>query len=382
MKDRPVILCVDDEESVLEGIALTLRTKFVIQPFTNPLEALQWLKENPNTNVVLSDMRMPLMNGADFLAAAVDIAPKSSRILLTGQADVESAMKAVNQGKLFKFLTKPCPPQILTDTVVDAFEQSAKSISEEKLLERTVNGCVHALVEVLVLTNPGALGRSMQMRSLAGQIARTMNGTSVWKIEMAALFCNLGRALMPPNILKKVTEKQELTTAEKKLVAESPIAAQRILLRIPKLEDIAEILQLIEKPYDPVADRATDRDSLTFCANILKVAKAYEDMREAGASDVKALLKLEQNGLVYSQRVLTVLREVVEKNNAGKSISSVKINQLREGMTLAEDLMTSNDTLLLSEGHVLTATGVDRLVRLPPGCLKEPVLVFVEKKAA
>src|SRR5687768_872607 len=105
----PVVLCVDDEPQVLAGLSVSLRRRYEILTATSGAEALAVLARRPDVAVVVSDMRMPGMDGAAFLAKAKEIAPDAVRVLLTGYSEIDAAMNAVNQGQIFRFLTKPCP---------------------------------------------------------------------------------------------------------------------------------------------------------------------------------------------------------------------------------------------------------------------------------
>jgi len=105
------VLCVDDEPLLLEGLERTLRESFEVVTETKPLAALALLERKERDFVaIISDMRMPLMDGAKFLACAAEIAPNSTRLLLTGHAELNAAIAAVNTGRVFRFLCKPCAP--------------------------------------------------------------------------------------------------------------------------------------------------------------------------------------------------------------------------------------------------------------------------------
>src|SRR5262245_17980905 len=110
MSDKPRILCVDDEPNVLEGLALHLRRKYEMSTAANGPDALALLEREGPPEVIISDMRMPGMDGATFLSKARQLYPDTVRMLLTGQSDMASAIKAVNDGQIFRFLTKPCGP--------------------------------------------------------------------------------------------------------------------------------------------------------------------------------------------------------------------------------------------------------------------------------
>src|SRR5664279_3439182 len=108
---RPRILCVDDEPQILESLRDTLHRDYEVQTAGSGAEGLGLLAEEPDGYaVIISDMRMPEMLGSVFLHNARLIAPDTTRMLLTGHADLDAAVTAVNEAQLFRFLTKPCPP--------------------------------------------------------------------------------------------------------------------------------------------------------------------------------------------------------------------------------------------------------------------------------
>ena len=125
------ILCVDDEINVLEGLENILRRKFRFEKAQSGQTALEILKSQEPFAVVLSDMRMPGMDGAAFLGHVREEHPDTVRMLLTGHADMNAAISAVNQGQIFRFLTKPCPPDVLIkafDAAVDSVARAAQEL--------------------------------------------------------------------------------------------------------------------------------------------------------------------------------------------------------------------------------------------------------------
>ncbi|HEX5209901.1 MAG TPA: EAL domain-containing protein [Steroidobacteraceae bacterium] len=111
---RPVVMCVDDEPGVLEGLRALLGRKYPVITAADGKSALALLERHPDVAVILSDMRMPGIDGIEFLARCCSLVPRAQRIMLTGQADLSIAMSAVNRGQVFRFLTKPCSsPQLL-----------------------------------------------------------------------------------------------------------------------------------------------------------------------------------------------------------------------------------------------------------------------------
>ena len=148
------ILCVDDEPKVLEGLERVMHRRCSLLTANSGEEALRLLSGPEPIDVIMSDMRMPRMNGAALLAECRKRSPDTVRLLLTGQTDLESAISAVNEGHVFRFLTKPCPPAVLVEALTAALEQHRLITSERVLLERTLVGSMRALTEVLSLVHP------------------------------------------------------------------------------------------------------------------------------------------------------------------------------------------------------------------------------------
>ena len=135
---RHRILCVDDESQVLEGLSLQLGRRYEVLTALSGAEALEILQREERISVLISDMRMPHMNGATFLARARSIAPHAARILLTGQTDLRSAIAAVNEAQVLKFLSKPCPPPELHAAVETAIEHHRQASGASTGLRRTL----------------------------------------------------------------------------------------------------------------------------------------------------------------------------------------------------------------------------------------------------
>ena len=134
---RHKILIVDDEPQILQGYQRILRKHFVVDIASGGQQALNAISSHGPYAVVVSDMRMPGMSGLELLMDIRKIAPTTVRIMLTGNADQQTAMDAVNHGHVFRFLTKPCPPEILTDAIELALEHYRETHEKELLFDRT-----------------------------------------------------------------------------------------------------------------------------------------------------------------------------------------------------------------------------------------------------
>ncbi len=130
------VLFVDDDVHVLQALKRQLRKQFRIETARSPAEGLSAVKTNGPFAVVVSDLRMPGMDGNQFLSCIKQIAPDTVRIMLTGHADLNAAMGAINDGNIFRLLTKPCPPGIIADSIKSGIEQYLENTIEDSTSEK------------------------------------------------------------------------------------------------------------------------------------------------------------------------------------------------------------------------------------------------------
>jgi signal transduction histidine kinase len=176
---RPRVLCVDDEPRVLAGLRLHLRREYEVEVAEGGEQALEIINQRGPFAVVISDMRMPYMNGAAFFAQARVLAPDTVRILLTGYSDIDDAIAAINQGQIFRFLTKPCRPAVLRHAVEDAVAQYRMITADHELVRREVDKISHQLLHTERLATLG---------TMASGVGHELN-------NMAAVFNSLVHAL-------------------------------------------------------------------------------------------------------------------------------------------------------------------------------------------
>ena len=202
---KPRILCVDDEPMVLEGLRDSLRRTFDVRVASSAADGLALLKANRRDYaVVISDMRMPVMSGAVFLREARRVAPLAVRMLLTGYADRDAAVTAINEGQIFRFLTKPCDRDDLTRACAAALWQHRVLAAERDLLEQTLHGSVKALTDVLALASPAAFGQGARLKTAVHALAEETGWDDAWEVEVAAMLAQVGAVTLPEETAEKL----------------------------------------------------------------------------------------------------------------------------------------------------------------------------------
>ena len=374
MQNRTNVLVVDDEIDVLEGLEQHLRRRYRITKATSGAQGLDELKKGPPFAVVMSDMRMPKMDGATFLAKAKQLAPDSVRMLLTGHTEIDAAISAVNDGQIFRFLTKPCPPTALMGAFGHAVRQHKLICAERELLEQTLLGSVQALADVLSLTNPALFGRASRIKRQVSQIADAIALKDRWQVEVAAILSQLGHVTLPPEIADKVYYGQALNAKEKKMVDGSPAVTKRLIEKIPRLEPVLEILDAQETPFD----RKRRTPSPPAGARILKIASDFDVLETQGCAPQLALDTMRSRDGLYDPELLQALSQALGlASDQVQSVCELPLSALKPGMVLAEDIKTTAGTLFVSRGYEVTDRFIERTKNFNKGFIVEPVRVII-----
>jgi len=363
---RSHILCVDDEQNVLDSMALHLRRSYEVRTARSGLEGLQVLEEHGPFAVVISDMRKHKMNGATFLKQVKETYPDTVRLLLTGYATIESALAAVNEGHIFRFLTKPCPPGELQLAVQAAVEQHRLIVAERFLLEQTLRGSVKLLTDVLAMTAPGIFGRATRIKRYVAEMLEHEGKRSQWDIEVAAMLSQIGYVTLPTGLIDQIG-KRPLTAEEQRLVEGVPAINLGLVGGIPGLEPVATLLQALDEP----------REKAPWGSRLLKLAIDYDELDSQGIDPKLAIETLRGRNVHDPERLeaFASLRGDAEQ----KSVLEVSVKDLRIGMILAQDLWTETGALLVGRGYQITESFLMRARNFPKGFVVEPLRVVVPK---
>jgi CheY-like chemotaxis protein len=355
------VLFVDDEPAILQGYQRLLRGEFQMDTAIGGKGALIALETTGPYAVVVSDMRMPEMTGIEFLSKARRIWPDTIRIMLTGQADMESTIAAVNDGNVFRFLTKPCTKDTLGKALSAALMQYRLVCAERDLLEHTLKGSIQVLSEVMSLVNPAAFGRAMRLRRYMSHIASRLALSRPWRFEVAAMMSQLGCVVLAPETIDAVFAGKTLSAEEQARYDSHPEVACSLLENIPRMEPIAWMIAHQSRATSVDSDIA-DREmaDMRLGADLLQVAIAFDDLTRKGCSRVEAANRLMKLHRHVDQKALFALVELdPEKEDA--QAQKCAIDKLSPGMILAEDVFATNGSLIVTRGQDVTATLILKL---------------------
>jgi FixJ family two-component response regulator len=377
------ILMVDDEEGVLLGYQRMFRNEFQIETATGGVAALAALEAIGPYAVVVSDMRMPGMDGVKLLTKVKLLAPDTVRVMLTGDDDVHSAVSAVNEGSIFRFLTKPCNKDTLGKALTAGLMQYRLLTAEKDLLENTLQSSIQVLTEVLSLVNPAAFGRALRIRRYIHHVATRMALASPWRFEVAAMMSQLGCVTLHPETIEASYAGRPLPPDEQARFDAHPGVARDLLAKIPRMEPIA---WMIGHQNDPVAkgDAIPNADmaELRLGANLLRAILTFDDLVTKGLSQSDAASRLSRENVDSDPRIFQALAELGGDIDHAE-VRSCDIDELvPSDMVLQEELRTKGGLLLVSKGQEVTSTLILKLKNfLEKGAIGRKVAISAAKRA-
>jgi len=350
------ILFVDDDTRVLQALERQLHKQFEIQTALGPELGLQAIATGGPFAAVVSDLRMPHMNGIEFLMRVRQATPDAVRVMLTGEADVAATIAAVNEGKIFQFLTKPCPSDMLARALAAALEQHRLITAERELLENTLRGSIGVLSEILGLVNPQAFSRTQRIRRYVQYMAERLALRDPWQYELAAMLSQIGCVTVPPTILEKFSRQQPLTSAEEEILSGQSHVGHNLLVKIPRLENVAQMVA--QQRIAWVAHNGAP-SPVKIGAHLLKVAIDFDEQVARGGTPESALAKM-RNSREYNPEFLTALQQVqVEEGKA--ETRWVTLVQLKPGMMISAGVYSKTGLVLLAKGQEVTDSAIARL---------------------
>lgn len=347
------ILFVDDEPHVLQSIQRQLRKRFQLQTAPGGVEALEILKNEGPFAIIVSDMRMPGMNGVELLAKVKDTYPDTVRMMLTGNADQETAIEAVNTGHIFRFLTKPCPPALFITSLALAQRQYRLLTAEKELLQKTLKGSINVLSELLSLSNPMAFSSGVRFKSFVIQLANILELPNLWQYEVAALMSQIGCVTLPGDVLSKVYVGSELNEDELKMYKSHPEVGARLLEKIPRLENVTKIISMQQLRFDEYDEelRNQEFEEILMGSQILKTVTDFDFHMFRGKNSGEALQLMRKERGAYNPKILSALSKVkVEKQ---QRIVALKVTDISIGMIAAEDVVAKNGALIIPKGQTI-----------------------------
>ena len=376
------ILFVDDEANVIQSMKRQLRKRFPMQTALSGDEALRKMKEEGPFAVIVSDMRMPGMNGIELLKKVKNLYPDTVRIMLTGNADQETAIEAVNSGEIFRFLTKPCSTALLVPALALAQRHYRLINAEKELLQQTLMGSITVLSELLSQANPTVFSAGRRIKRYATHAAQKMDLPNIWQIEVAAMLAQIGCISLPSDVINKRYAGLPLDEEEERMWTDYPEIGARLLDNIPRLESVTKIIRRQQKNFDAFDEELKTREfeEVLVGAQILKAVIDLDLLLHQGYGLRKAIVRLQAGQGTYNPEVLAVLGDIPFQDNIRHV--SLAIDDITVGMIAGEDITAKNGALILPKGQKITWSSLQGLYNFSRKVgIVEPVKVYMMQEA-
>lgn len=410
---QPVIVCVDDEPRMLGALERLLASLNAhVETFEYAEDALSYMRDH-TVSVVVSDMRMPNVSGAEFLALANKLQPDAYRILLTGFSDLPSTVAAINDGCVQRYLSKPWSNEALLDAVktgVEAHHLKAENVRlqlqikhHNALLERQVElrtrqlrsaistlkasnlrneeayqGTLRVLFNALSVSPVGD-GHFLKNVSIMSVFLATKIGlpdAQIQNLRLAGLLVHLGLLGVNPALLRRERMRFRMSVQDKHELARHPQIAQTILAPAAHFDDLAHIIGCQNEWFNGTGQPlGLSGEEIPIESRILTIARDFcQEVCFTELSFASAVKKGRQQLLHgmnnrYDPALVNVFLQMEPEDLAHFEIKphGKTVEELVPGMILDSDLYNSAGLLLLPQGYIFTEQSIQKLLDYQDG---------------
>ena len=375
------ILLVDVQGGSLAARAASLTPEREVVVSYNLAEAIALLNQLPPFAEVLCTCGSSDGDGIAFLAQALECAPKTTRILLVPHDHLDVVFEALNRDHIFAFLPDDCAPETFLHTIESAEKQYATNMAESELLEKTLNGSLQLLSEVLAMAAPKQFGRSQQLRECIHHLGTEMKAESLWELETAAMLAPLGYMTLPPTLLKKLNAAEDLSPEEQQIITRLPDTTSKLINHLPRLERVAEMIRFQNKEFNGKGfpEGAVMGDQIPLGARMLKVLNDLLDLEAKKKFKPTALAMMKDRFGVYDPAVLEaahtcLVTQATTPDMVG--VQELSAADIKAGQLLMDNAETKDGLILLIAGSRISKLGMERLRNYSElAVLKEPLYV-------
>jgi response regulator RpfG family c-di-GMP phosphodiesterase len=409
---RPRILLVDDEKSILDSLYRFCRQrKWDAIRANSGAEGLEFL-ESESVDIIVSDMRMPNMDGAEFLSKAKVKAPQAVRILLTGYADMEAVISAVNEAKIYNYLNKPWDENMLEsvinsaldfkqkederlrlnkevaeknqelETLNNSLEQKVKERTQDlenaikdtqesnKKITRNFRESLSLMTSVIEMQDGSKANYTNMIANASIAIAKALelSPKEIEQVRIAALLHNIGKLSLPEAIRKKPMNK--LGRMELEVFRTHTIQGEAVLSGMTGLKTVAKLVRSHQEYLNGKGfpDKLKE-DQIPIGSKIICVTSDFQKLESnllidevSGPEESMEYIK-SVSGKHYDARIVDIFEKYYEKHlqNYRSHLSQLALKEIKEGMVLAENLISSNGLLLLTKDTSISPEHINQL---------------------
>lgn len=352
------VLIVDDSEENLIILKNALQTEYRVSVVKDGAQALNAIG-NLNPDLVLLDIQMPGIDGYETLRGIKRMKKfaETPVIFVSGATEVTDKKRGFELGAV-DYITKPFDITEVKLRVRTHMELSKSREERRDLLSGTLAGTIQVLLEIMSLSNPFAYEYANTAKKLAAAVARDLGVDELWKVEVAAMLCLVGTCVNPPEKTEQIICGKNVPLEDRRQFASHPAVGSKLISKIPRLEDMAEI---IKNQMEPLGEVEFDGSKTSLAgAQILGAVINYLNYTHRGQTSKGAFTLMKQNRAQNNIEVIKSLERVVAGGGVD-DIRSCGVADLMEGMVLAEDVLARDGTVIIKRGTAVNSLVKDHL---------------------
>lgn len=391
--DARRVLIVDDEPIILKALDKFLgRYHFEILQAEHAVDAIRILRET-TVGVIITDYQMPMLSGLEFLQQVKKIQPLATRILITAIQDNETVIKAINDGEIFRFIPKPWKGDDLLATVNNAAQrfdlaqknellqaatQKANSDLQNQLqviesqkqefvrlnnsLRHAIENSVKLCVKAVETFKPDLGGRARKVQALSMAIGSELQleAEATHNLSIASLLHEIGLLSIPPELIEKAEKSpSQMSEPEVRAYHHHPVVGEELTSYIDESGIIPAIIRSHCEHFDGSGfPDGLNGNFIPQAAAIIAVASFVVKSRNNLQTTLEILNK--SAGRRFDPEIVRAAVRAINALNSQRAAGKkpVLISELKPGMVLANSIMTSEGTLLLPDGEVLTEASI------------------------
>lgn len=314
------VLFVDDEPNVLDTFRrefmFDMEQLFEVHTAESAEEGMQKLHRHGPFSAVVSDMRMPVTDGAAFLAQVKEVDAETVRILLTGQSELDVAIKAINQGEIYRFLVKPCSYETIKSILLEALERNQMLTLEKRLMQKVLHGSMMSMTDILTLLYPETSEKRNRIRAYVKHLASKLGLPGVWQHEFAASMSQLGHITLPKEVQAKVNKGMYLNKDESKMVrshAQAGLALAAKVCHTPHMSDSSGSAGEQERIHNASIDEIKKLPKPAINEQMLLVAQKIDEQICSGESLRGAIETVKRTCAEINPGVAGLMSDYVER---------------------------------------------------------------------
>ncbi|MDP2875015.1 MAG: response regulator [Holophaga sp.] len=386
---RQTILVVDDTPDNVILLLGFLKGVFRVKVAPTGLKALEVAGSAEPPDLILLDVMMPEMDGYEVCRILKGDARTREIpvIFLTSKGESNDEARGFALG-CADYITKPFSPALVLARVRTHLEQRRLLAVEKELLEKTLNGALAVILEMISLADPHASEWSQRLTELAERVARSLGMKEPWMVGLAGALSRIGTLTVPKNVLAKVQAKMILNSEERQAYARVPEVGYRLLRSIPRLESVAEMVYFSQKNFNgggfPVDSLVGDE--IPLGGRILRVCLDFMNESSVHKTPQQRVSDMLCNLTLYDQEVVFALKRIIDggffaadDRDGEIQFRDVAIAELMEGDVLDSSIETKDGQVLLRQGTLLRTSHLEKLVNFElTGAIEGPISIRVD----